>query len=79
LSKSDVHRRLKFGFFVFSHALVRPLTYREPIRFETMPSRPKPQAWRKMAAPSPVIASGCLAAALLLRESIKAQKASSAL
>src|SRR6478752_6223075 len=45
------------GFFDFSHALVRPLTYREPIRFETMPSSPKPPAWRKMRSPSPVRAS----------------------
>src|SRR4051794_16505904 len=27
------HRRSKRGFFVFSQARVRPLTYREPIRF----------------------------------------------
>src|SRR4051812_44617460 len=47
------YRRSKFGFLVFSHARVRPLTYREPMRFETMPSSPKPQAWRKMAPPSP--------------------------
>ena len=26
-------------FFVFRHARVLPLTYREPMRFETMPSR----------------------------------------
>ena len=32
------HHR-KSGFFVFNHARVRPLTYREPLRFETMPSR----------------------------------------
>ena len=31
------HCRLNWGFFVFSHARVRPLTYREPIRFETIP------------------------------------------
>jgi hypothetical protein len=31
--------RSKFGFFVFSHARVRPPTYRDPMRFETMPSR----------------------------------------
>src|SRR6478672_11046722 len=28
--------RSKFGFFVFNHALVRPLTYGGPIHFETM-------------------------------------------
>jgi hypothetical protein len=28
------HRRSKFGFFVFNHARVLPLTYREPMRFE---------------------------------------------
>ena len=27
------HLRSKFGFLVFSHARVRPLTYREPMRF----------------------------------------------
>jgi hypothetical protein len=35
------HDRSKFGFFVFSHARVRPLTYHEPIRFKMMPS-PQP-------------------------------------
>ena len=34
-SQSDT---LKVGFFDFSHALVLPLTYREPMRFDTMPS-----------------------------------------
>ena len=29
------HPRSKLRFFVFSHARVRPLTYREPMRFET--------------------------------------------
>jgi hypothetical protein len=33
------HRRSKSGFFVLSHARVRPLTYGEPSRFETIPSR----------------------------------------
>jgi hypothetical protein len=28
----------KFGFFDFSQARVLPLTYRDPMRFETMPS-----------------------------------------
>jgi hypothetical protein len=37
---SGYQRRSKFGFFVLSHARVRPLTYREPTRFETMPSKP---------------------------------------
>jgi hypothetical protein len=32
------HRRSKCRFFVFNHARVLPLTYREPMRFETMPS-----------------------------------------
>jgi len=39
--------RRKLGFFVFSHARVRPLTYREPMGLETMPSRSKPQAQKK--------------------------------
>src|SRR4051794_24596181 len=30
------HDARNSGFFVFSHARVRPLTYHEPIRFETM-------------------------------------------
>jgi hypothetical protein len=38
-------------FFVLSHARVLPLTQREPLRFETMPSSPKPQAWRKDGGP----------------------------
>ena len=44
--------RSKFGFFVFNHARVRPLTYREPMRFEMMPShaRPMPQACPGMPA-----------------------------
>ena len=36
--------RWRLGSFVFSHARVRPLTYPDPIRLETMPSKPKPQA-----------------------------------
>jgi hypothetical protein len=44
---------LKRWILRLSHARVRPLTYREPMRFETMPSSPKPQACRKMAAPLP--------------------------
>jgi hypothetical protein len=31
--------RRKAGFFAFGHARVLPLSYREPIRFETMPSK----------------------------------------
>jgi hypothetical protein len=48
--RKSVTYRWKFGFFVFSHARVRPLTYPEPVRFETMPSRPKPQACPGMPA-----------------------------
>jgi hypothetical protein len=61
---------------VFSHARVRPLTYREPLRFETMPSRSIQHAWRKIVAPSPVIASLSWIpsrSALLLRDSSRAQ------
>jgi hypothetical protein len=35
-------RRSKFGFFVFNHARVRPLTYREPMRFGSLPNRLAP-------------------------------------
>jgi len=38
----DAHRK-KFGFLIFSHARVRPLSYRERMRF-TMHSSPKPQS-----------------------------------
>jgi hypothetical protein len=48
--RKSVTYRWKFGFFVFSHARVRPLTYPEPVRFETMPSMPKPQACPGMPA-----------------------------
>jgi hypothetical protein len=44
------YRRSNFGFFVFSQARVRPLTYRQPMPFETMPSSPKPKPWRKIGA-----------------------------
>jgi hypothetical protein len=40
-------RRSKFGFFVLGHA-ERPATQREPVRCETMPSRP---IWQPGAAP----------------------------
>src|SRR4051794_25221184 len=54
LFQRATHRRSKLGFFVFNHARVRPPTYRDPTRFETMPSRSIWQACRKMVAPSPV-------------------------
>ena len=47
---SKNHRRSNAGFSVFSHARVRPLTYRDPVRFETIPSRSIQHACRKMAA-----------------------------
>ena len=41
---SHAHRNPpSLGFLIFSHARVRPLSYRERMRF-TMPSSPKPQS-----------------------------------
>jgi len=34
------------GFLNLSQCRVRPLTYGEPRRFDTMPSEPSRQAWR---------------------------------
>jgi hypothetical protein len=34
------------GFLNLSQCRVRPLTYGEPSRFDTMPSQPSLQAWR---------------------------------
>jgi hypothetical protein len=39
LTQPRTTRRWKSGFFVFTHARVRPLTYRDPTRFDTIPSR----------------------------------------
>jgi len=35
-----------FAFFILSQSGVRPLTYGEPRRFDTIPSQPSLQAWR---------------------------------
>ena len=40
------------GFFDFSHCRLRPLQYRLPARFDTIPSRPSLQALANTSAPS---------------------------
>lgn len=57
LAARRLYRRSKSGFFTFSQFRHRPLAYRPPRRFETMPSSPSRHAWSNTSAPSPSIAS----------------------
>ena len=41
------------GFLILSQWSTRPDRYGIPSRFDTMPSHPSAQAWRKMTKPSP--------------------------
>jgi len=45
------------GFFDFTHCRLRPLQYRLPARFDTIPSRPSSQALANTSAPSAAKAS----------------------
>src|SRR5262249_46809382 len=45
------------GFFILSQSGERPERYIEPLRFDTIPSRPSLHAWAKTVGPSPSMCS----------------------